>query len=283
MLEPDRRALPAPSPVVGETAPKPARHILCLSGGKDSTALALYMRDRNPDLEYVFTDTGEELPETYDYLAMLEAYLGKAIVRLNAERPFKHFLDLWGNNLPDARSRWCTRVLKIKPFEDYVGEDLVYSYVGIRADENRSGYISSKPNIIPVLPFVNDGLVREDIMNLLASSGLGLPDYYKWRSRSGCYFCFYQQRNEWVGLKEQHPDLFEKAKEFEKFNPETGKRYTWNQRESLEELEQPERMAQIKEEHLARKAKVKASSSLLVDLLSDDEDDSESGCNICHL
>ena len=37
------------------------RHILSLSGGKDSTALALYMRDRVPEMEYVFCDTGEDL------------------------------------------------------------------------------------------------------------------------------------------------------------------------------------------------------------------------------
>ena len=259
------------------------RHILCLSGGKDSTALALYMRDKVPEMEYAFADTGEELPETYEYLAMLEAVLNKKIDRLNPDRPFQHFLDMWGDMLPDARTRWCTRVLKIKPFEDFVGDDLVYSYVGIRGDENRSGYISSKPNIIPILPFKDDGLGYDDVMRILNNSGLGLPKYYEWRSRSGCYFCFYQQRNEWVGLKERHPDLFEKAKAFEKFNESTGKRYTWNQKESLEELAQPERMAQIMEDLEARKeARKNTSPKTLIGRL-DDDDDSEDGCNICHL
>ena len=55
---------------------KSCRHILSLSGGKDSTALALYMRDRVPQMEYVFCDTGEELAETYDYLLKIEAQLG---------------------------------------------------------------------------------------------------------------------------------------------------------------------------------------------------------------
>ena len=258
------------------------RHILCLSGGKDSTALALYMRDKVPDMEYAFADTGEELPETYDYLALLEAQLGKKIDRLNPDRPFQHFLDLWNNMLPDARTRWCTRVLKIKPFEDFVGDDLVYSYVGIRGDENRSGYISSKPNIIPILPFKDDGLGYDDVMQILDDSGLGLPKYYEWRSRSGCYFCFYQQRNEWVGLKERHPDLFEKAKAFEKFDEESGRRYTWNQKESLEELAEPQRVAKIMADFNQRKEAGKKANPLLIDLLGED-DDSENGCNICHL
>ena len=30
------------------------RHVLALSGGKDSAALAVYLKDRIPNLEYVF-------------------------------------------------------------------------------------------------------------------------------------------------------------------------------------------------------------------------------------
>src|SRR5262245_58778370 len=123
------------------------RHILSLSGGKDSTALAIYMRDRVPEMEYVFCDTQKELPETYEYLGRLEAYLGKPIVRLNAERGFDHWLKLYNGYLPSSRMRWCTRQLKIRPFEKYVGNDPVVSYIGIRADEDREGYISTKPNI----------------------------------------------------------------------------------------------------------------------------------------
>src|ERR1035441_10260587 len=113
----------------------PIRHILSLSGGKDSTALAVYTRDRIPDIEYVFMDTGEELPETYDYLDNIEAYLGKPIVRLNPERPFTHYLDVYRGVLPDARTRWCTRMLKLKPFERDVGDDPAISY---RSEEHTS-------------------------------------------------------------------------------------------------------------------------------------------------
>ena len=68
---------------MGESKP---RHILNLSGGKDSTALAVHMKEKFPEIEmeYVFCDTGCELPETYDYLDRLEALLGKPIARVNA-------------------------------------------------------------------------------------------------------------------------------------------------------------------------------------------------------
>ena len=268
---------------------QPVRHILSLSGGKDSTALAIFMRDRVSDLEYVFCDTGEELPETYEYLDKLEAYLGQAIVRLNPDRPFQHYLKVYNGVLPDARTRWCTRKLKIEPFERFVGSGVCHSYIGIRADEqHRKGYISTKPNIIAQYPFIEAGINREGVFRLLEESGLGLPKYYDWRSRSGCYFCFFQQRNEWVGLLENHPDLYEKAGEFEKENSDTGERYTWSQRESLKELMDPERVEQVKLEYIRRKSiehQRRRSSQTLAEVFSTSADDDmdDTGCLICHL
>ena len=83
---------------------KPVRHVVGLSGGKDSAALAIYLRDRLPDLDYVFSDTDKELPETYDYLAKIEAHLGKKIIRLQAERGFDHWLKIYGGYLPSPRT-----------------------------------------------------------------------------------------------------------------------------------------------------------------------------------
>ena len=272
------------------------RHLLGLSGGKDSSALAVYMRDKVPEMEYFFTDTGKELPETYEFLDRLEAFLGKPIERLNMDpdshsnRDFDHWLTLYGGLLPSSQVRWCTVNLKIKPFEDYVGEDSAYNYVAIRADEDRDGYKPLKTpslrNIEPKYPFKEDGITKEDVYRILEESGLGLPDYYKWRTRSGCYFCFFQRKSEWVGLLEQHPDLFELAKEYEKFDHETGERFTWCQGESLEELSQPERIAQIKantEKAMASK-KTARPNRRLIEILTDvhDDEDDEEPCLVCH-
>ena len=174
-------------------------------------------------------------------------------------------------------------MLKIEPLEKHVGDDPVVMYVGIRADEQRSGYISTKENIRPVFPFKEDGLNKADIFRILAESGVGIPKYYEWRSRSGCYFCFFQQRAEWVRLKERHPDLYEKAKQYEK--EEEG--YTWSQAESLSELEKPERMKEIlvreqdRKERLAKKRKPQSLSQAFG--YDEVPDDDESGCLICHL
>jgi len=210
------------------------------------------MRDRLPDVEYVFCDTQKELPETYEYLEKLQVFLGKPIVFLNATRGFDHWLDVYGGYLPSSRMRWCTRMLKLKPLEEFIGQDEAYSYVAIRADENRDGHLTSKENIHPVYPFKEDGIRLRDVKQILSDAGLGMPEYYNWRTRSGCYFCFFQRKSEWVGLKEKHPDLFELAKSYEKFDEARGVRFTWSQTESLEELSQPERIAEIKADNAKR-------------------------------
>lgn len=265
---------------------KKVRHILGLSGGKDSTALAIFMRREYPDLEieYFFCDTHKELKETYEYLGRIKDWLGIKIHYLEAERGFDHWLDVYGGVLPSPKMRWCTKQMKIIPLEKWVGDDEVITYVGIRADENRDGYISTKPTITARFPFKEHGLVKADIIRLLEESGIGMPDYYRWRSRSGCYFCFFQRKYEWVMLAQEHPDLFQKAVEYEQ-NHRDGRTYTWTQGETL--LELLERKDQIIADHekaVAKQAKEKPNQSLS-DVLSAvlDEEDETLPCLACHL
>lgn len=364
---------------------KKVRHVLGISGGKDSAALAIYTKTKYPslDLEFYSCDTGKELDETYQLVKNLEIYLGIKINLLQAaqnssEDPFDHFLKMYGGFLPSSNSRWCTKKLKLEPFEKYVGTDPVISYVGIRGDEEREGYISTKKNIQSIFPFRKniwsedvitkmfstlnfeklqallknvdfgrfqakanqiiskklessftqaqklnslldtsikgfnhlvfeflkttdyplatessfplldneDVLIRADVFRILEESGVGVPAYYNKvdfdvngkigqysRSRSGCYFCFFQQKIEWVWLYEQHPDLYKKAMQYEKDG------YTWGQFESLEELIQPARMQKIKEEYVKKMEKKSQSKSpYLVDILGEEEG---VGCAAC--
>ncbi|MFL6313517.1 MAG: phosphoadenosine phosphosulfate reductase family protein [Terriglobales bacterium] len=264
------------------------RHILCMSGGKDSTALALYMRDRVPDMEYIFCDTDKELTETYEYLNRVEAFLGKPIKHLNADRGFDHWLEVFGGYLPSPNIRWCTKMLKLKPFEAHVGEDAVISYVGLRADEDRVGYISTRPNIKTIYPFKDDGIDYAGVMKILDESGIGLPPYLKWgRTHSGCYFCFFQRPIEWVRLLETHPEQFEQAMEYEKISSEPGKTFTWCQEMPLSELRKPENIAAIKQrfaESLQKKKKGAGNRSL-IRVFADfpEEDEGPQSCLICQL
>ena len=257
---------------------KDTRHILGLSGGKDSAALAIYLKQqgRGDRLEYFFCDTGAELPEVYEYLDRLEDYLDTPIARLSSGRDFDHHLKRFNNFLPAPHARWCTRVMKLEPLEAYVGDDPCVSYIGIRADEQRGGYISHKPNIKAVYPFVDDGIVRADVFRILEDS-VGVPEYYRWRSRSGCYFCFFQRQDEWLGLADNHPDLFERAQTYEKTDPTTGKRFTWVQGRSLDEV--LDDRARI--EAATVSSRKPSQSSWQSAVLNDDDDDR--ACLICTL
>lgn len=242
------------------------RHILGLSGGKDSTALAVHIKNTRPEifekLELFFTDTGVELEEIYEYLDRLEKYLGKKIHMIKASigennefdykdvdkddesNPFDEYLyDRFNGYMPSVKARWCTRFLKIEPMRKWIGDDYCISYVGIRADEpdrdgfNQDGKSKRKKvdNIIPQYPFREDGLTINDIYRLLDES-IGVPLYYKWRTRSGCYFCFFQRRVEYALLYKLHPDLFKEAKKYEEEH-EDGRTYYWIKDKSLDYIE----------------------------------------------
>ena len=114
----------------------------------------------------------------------------------------------------------------------------------------------------------------------------GYPAYYDWRTRSGCYFCFFQRRIEWVGLLERHPDLYELAMGYEKIDDEADERYTWTQRESLEELARPERVQEIKDRHeremeKGKRRRINLPLVEVFDEVLDDEDDDQP-CFFCH-
>lgn len=275
-------------------------HVLGLSGGKDSAALAVYMSQFHPEisLRYFFTDTGKELPEVYTFLDRLEGILGQEIEFINGDRDFDFWLKQYNHYLPSAQTRWCTRQLKLTPFKKWIKPwldkgDTVYSYVAIRADEeHRTGLISDHKNLKVILPFREDGIDKPSVIEILENVGLGLPEYYSWRSRSGCTFCFFQQKIEWVRLREIHPEAFEEAKAYEKLAVESGSPFTWTQGESLVDLEKPDRIAAIKIEFEKRQARMQARKKVnplrpqLIDMVDIDElyleDEGGGACLVCH-
>ena len=278
------------------------KHILGLSGGKDSAALAVHMNKKYPDLniEYFFTDTGYELKETYDFLNKLKTRLDKPIHYINPRNSFDYFLKKYNNFLPSATARWCTIEMKLKSMEAWLkpaldaGQEII-TYVGIRYDERgRIGYKPTNNLIKAKFPFIDDCVDKEGVMEILDSSGLGLPDYYKWRSRSGCTFCFFQRRSEWLGLRENNPSAWEHAKSLEKQATENASAFTWIKDLPLTELEKPEVIAKIKEQNKKQLEKLKLKKDKQIqnnpflkgeDINVEENlalDDVSSSCLICH-
>lgn len=277
-------------------------HILSLSGGKDSTALAFFMKDNMPEIfeqcEMVFADTGHEIPETYDYLNKIEIFSNKRITRL---KPYKSFDDLLiaYKFLPSHKHRWCTVLLKTQTFRHYImkkfkndnKEGHVNLYIGIRADEKDRAKAANKDNILnEKFPFIDNNINKKDVDQILINSGIGYPDYYKWRKRSGCYFCFYQSCNDWINLYENHPDLYKKAMSYEYTDCKEIKsgRMGFNMKYSLQDMIKPENMKKIKkdyeklQEKKKKEYKKQQENNLFKDFI-DDDFGMENLCKFCHL
>lgn len=272
-------------------------HILSLSGGKDSTALAFYIKENMPDIhnkiEYVFCDTECELPETYDYLNKIEVFLGKKIKRIKPYKSFEYLMSVY-NYFPSPIRRWCTVELKTKPFKKYIydmfkekGKGTIYLYIGIRADElQRAKYNKYGDSYIKeVYPFVDNSITHSDVMSILNKSGVGLPKYYDWSKRSGCFFCPFQSKITWLNLYKNHPDLFAKAKAYEdEKNLENGGRFKkvgWNLDMSLEDMIKPENTKKIILEYENKqKKKKKKAPQKLIEIF---DDCNENSCLLCNL
>ena len=91
------------------------KHVVALSGGKDSTALALRLRELYPDRKFTYlcTPTGDELPDMVAHWERLECMLGQPIEKVTSVT-LRQWIDKW-QALPKVNQRWCTRVLKIQP------------------------------------------------------------------------------------------------------------------------------------------------------------------------
>ena len=190
--------------------------------------------------------------------------------------------------------------MKLKPFEEWLAPSLkekipIYTYIGIRFNERgRVGYKPTNPLITPKFPFVENCIDKNGVTEILEVSGLGMPSYYRWRSRSGCQFCFFQRRIEWIGLKENHPDQFEYAKSLEKSKAtDEASAFTWIPNEPLSELEkksdaikldyqkQLERLKKKKRENIDKNPFLKGEKNIKIEEnLS--QDDVSSSCLICH-
>lgn len=272
-------------------------HILSLSGGKDSTALAFFMKENMPDIfektQLVFCDTECELPEIYDYLNKVELFLNKPIKRIKPPVSFEQMMEVQ-NFLPTPHRRWCTIMMKTTPFKKYIydlfkeqGEGIVNLYIGIRADEQhraKTGKYGDN-SIKEIYPFVENYINREDVFKILEDIGIGLPEYYKWTSRSGCYFCFFKSQLSWILLNEYHPDLYKKAMEMEEPRLKQGG-FGWNIEYSLKDMIKPQNIKKIKEKYkeiFERKKRKQTDNRYLIDLIEEFDNQEIGSCIMCHL
>ncbi len=182
------------------------KHVVGLSGGKDSTALALRLAEVEPrQYEYICNETGDELPEMLDHWKRLEDLLKAPIIRVRHERGL--FDEVRHQQmLPSVFARWCTRILKIEPtlkYMEQLSDDSVL-YVGLRADEEvRRGIYGADVNVR--FPMREWGWDESNVWKYLDSRGVCIP------KRTDCAICPYQRLGEWRDLWQNYPDRFIQA------------------------------------------------------------------------
>lgn len=202
----------------------PHSHIVALSGGKDSTVMAIELARREPrDYTYLCTPTGNELPDFSQYIDRLAGILGKPILRIT-NGTLDSWINEWGA-LPNHRQRWCTRALKIEPCLAYLRANQPSTlYVGLRADEElREGIYSS--DVDCDFPLRRFGFGISEVLTIIRRHGIKLPQ------RGGnCALCFGQRIAEWKKLLREHPDLYAQGERYEAMTGKTFRspsRDTW--------------------------------------------------------
>jgi 3'-phosphoadenosine 5'-phosphosulfate sulfotransferase (PAPS reductase)/FAD synthetase len=191
-------------------------HVVALSGGHDSTALAFLLKEENPSTpyNYVCTPTGNELPDMFAHWLNLGERLGRPLIPIMAGT--LHGIIRQEKMLPNFRARFCTRRLKIEPYRKFLIEQSklgpIVSYVGLRADEEgrAGGAYSDITGVEMRFPLREMDFDEEDVQEALRRFGVVCPN------RTDCGECYHQRIGEWYEYWRDHPVEAAKAVALEK-------------------------------------------------------------------
>jgi hypothetical protein len=214
---------------------------LSLGAGVQSSALLVLgcTDDRVPKPDFaIFADTGDEPQYVYDYLDILTEYAadhGIKVVKAQKGRlsdwvrehksEGKRFASLPVFTKNDNGSygmlrRQCTREFKVEPITQKVRELLGYKprfrvkervrcMIGISLDEAQRMKESRIKWIKNTFPLIDLAIKREHCFKIMEDAGLPKP------KKSSCVFCPYHSDSYWQWMKDEHPEEFSKAVDFD--------------------------------------------------------------------
>jgi len=215
------------SPIVVQLEIQGLILVLSISGGKDSTAVALALREAGIPFRMVFADTGWEAPETYEHLDYLRAKLGPIDV-----------VDVPGGmvekirkraGFPARMQRWCTRELKLEPLRKYhdaieASEGETVCVVGVRAGESAARAKMAVLEDEPVGDRSWGGWVWrpilswtvEDVIRIHNRHGVRMnPLYHRGHDRVGCYPCIFARKEEIRLIAKNCPERIDEIRALE--------------------------------------------------------------------
>jgi 3'-phosphoadenosine 5'-phosphosulfate sulfotransferase (PAPS reductase)/FAD synthetase len=207
-------------------------HVPAFSGGKDSTALLLWLRERGVPFTAVFCDVGWEHPFTYAYVEEINrTLLGGKLVTVRNERWFAPGSEEPGGlrqlvakrgRVPSAKARFCTEELKVYPMRDWLRAlgDEATVYQGIRAEESPSrAKLPEREWSATYDAWVERPLFRwsaADVFALLERHGVPAnPLYSLGAKRVGCFPCIMTRHAELLRLHRTLPEVWDRIAELE--------------------------------------------------------------------
>lgn len=201
------------------------RHVVNVSGGKDSTALNLMLIEKNYPLdEAVFFDNGMEFRAVYDTIARLKEINAAHGVKFTVLRPDYDFewkmFDKpvngkngfhYGYSWCGGRCRWGTTD-KLSVLRKYCKGAI--QYVGIAADEPKRFKKAKHEN--KVLPLVEWGMTEADCLAYCYERGFqwlenGVP-LYSILDRVSCWCCANKNLKELKNMHDHLPEYWERLK-----------------------------------------------------------------------
>lgn len=202
------------------------QHIGAISGGKDSVAMAVLLAEGHPEIKFTWacTPTGNEPPEWFAHMRLLRERIGP-ITPIMYPGGLGALITKW-QALPNWRQRWCTRVLKIEPFAEFLTQNAPAKfYVGLRADEvdREGGDYQKVPEVEMIFPLRGAGMGIADVRQFLIDRSIVIP------RRTDCMLCFFQRLIEWHELWR---DNLEAYLEGERYEAETGHTFRSPQRDT---------------------------------------------------
>ncbi|RLC84351.1 MAG: 3'-phosphoadenosine 5'-phosphosulfate sulfotransferase (PAPS reductase)/FAD synthetase [Chloroflexi bacterium] len=189
------------------------RHIVALSGGKDSTAMLLRMIElKMPIDEIRFFDTGWEFPQMYEHIEKLQRYIKREIQIIKPKIPFDKLLQKYG--FPQIRGRWCTG-RKINAINKSITpED--YLYIGYTYDEVKRMNRKVNKRGKEIYPLIEWKWTEEQCLQYCYAKGFDWGGLYEIFHRVSCWCCPFQPKRELYALYKYFPELWERLKEMQK-------------------------------------------------------------------
>ena len=196
------------------------KHIVNFGAGVNSTAMIIEMVNRKMPIDYViFSDTGGELPATYEFLEKMKVWFEEKNIPLIIVKS-KYDCSIYDyyaskKTIPFRKFRDCTDKFKKTPITKFIKqfkEEGVIQYIGIASDEARRIRVSETKWIEFKYPLVSWLINRKKCIEIIKKEGLPEP------VKSGCFMCPYQPDASWKNLMETSPDLWQMARQMEEQN-----------------------------------------------------------------